>query len=35
MDEIKIYESNRYISSSEVAWRILGFHLHDNYNNII
>ncbi|XP_060879154.1 uncharacterized protein LOC132951353 [Metopolophium dirhodum] len=30
-DEIKIYESGRYISSSEAAWKILGFHIHDRY----
>ncbi|KAL4112576.1 hypothetical protein QTP88_016331 [Uroleucon formosanum] len=30
-DEIKIYKSGRYISSSEAAWKILGFHIHDRY----
>jgi len=33
-DEIKIYESGRYISSSEAAWKILGFHIHDRYSAI-
>ncbi|KAL4141455.1 hypothetical protein QTP88_004092 [Uroleucon formosanum] len=32
-DEIKIYESGRYISSSEAAWKILGFHIHDRIKN--
>jgi len=30
-DEIKIYESGRYISSSEAALKILGFHIHGRY----
>ncbi|KAL4084748.1 hypothetical protein QTP88_027663 [Uroleucon formosanum] len=30
-DEIQIYESGKYISSSEAAWKILGFHIHDRY----
>ncbi|KAL4098553.1 hypothetical protein QTP88_023139 [Uroleucon formosanum] len=30
-DKIKLYESGRYISSSEAAWKILGFHTHDRY----
>jgi len=30
-NEIKIYESGRYISSSKAAWKILGFHIHDRY----
>ncbi|XP_025405020.1 uncharacterized protein LOC112679444 [Sipha flava] len=34
-DEIKIYESGRYISSSEAAWKILGFYIHDRYPAII
>lgn len=31
IDEIKMYESGRYISSSEAVWRILGFNIHDRY----
>lgn len=30
-NEIKIYESGRYISSSEAAWKILGFYIYDRY----
>ncbi|XP_044594412.1 uncharacterized protein LOC123271894 [Cotesia glomerata] len=28
-DEIQIFQSGRYISSSEAAWRILGFPIHE------
>lgn len=31
IDELKIYECGRYISSSEAVWIILGFLIHDRY----
>jgi hypothetical protein len=30
-DEVKRYEIGRYISSSEAAWRILCFPIHERY----
>jgi hypothetical protein len=30
-NEIKIYESGRYIRSLEAAWKIVGFYIHDRY----
>ncbi|XP_037822309.1 uncharacterized protein LOC119610956 [Lucilia sericata] len=30
-DEIKMYESGRYISSSEAVWRIFAFPIHERY----
>ncbi|XP_024884832.1 uncharacterized protein LOC112462965 [Temnothorax curvispinosus] len=30
-DEVKLYESGRYISSSEAVWRILAFPNHERY----
>ncbi|XP_024888866.1 uncharacterized protein LOC112465530, partial [Temnothorax curvispinosus] len=30
-DEVKLYESGRYISSSEAVWRILAFPIHERY----
>lgn len=30
-DEIKMYESGRYISTSEAVWRILTFPIHERY----
>lgn len=27
-DEIRAYEDGRYVSSTEAAWRIFGFHCH-------
>lgn len=33
-EEIKIHESDRYISSFEAAWKILDFHIHDRYTAI-
>lgn len=34
IDEIKIYECGRYISSSEAIWRILGVSIRDNYLDV-
>lgn len=34
IDEVKIYESGRFISSSEAVWRILGFQIHDRYPTV-
>ncbi|XP_071565387.1 uncharacterized protein [Temnothorax nylanderi] len=33
-DEVKLYESGRYISSSEAIWRILAFPIHERYPTI-
>lgn len=33
-DEVKIYESGRYISSSEAVWRILGFPIHERFPTV-
>ncbi|XP_063912265.1 uncharacterized protein LOC135129114 [Zophobas morio] len=30
-DEVKLYESGRYISSSEAVWRILAFPIHERF----
>ncbi|XP_071642973.1 uncharacterized protein [Temnothorax longispinosus] len=30
-DEVKLYKSGRYISSSEAIWRILAFPIHERY----
>ncbi|XP_054714667.1 uncharacterized protein LOC129224264 [Uloborus diversus] len=35
IDEIEIYESGRYISSSEAVWKILGFPIHERYPAVI
>ncbi|KAL4083881.1 hypothetical protein QTP88_029197 [Uroleucon formosanum] len=34
-DEIKTYESGRYISSSEAVWRILEFPIHERFPTVI
>lgn len=34
-DEVKIYESGRYISSSEAVWRILGFSIHERFPTVL
>ena len=34
-DEVKLYESGRYISSSEAVWRILGFPIHERFPTVI
>lgn len=34
-DEVKMYESGRYISSAEAVWRILGFPIHERYPTVI
>lgn len=33
-DEVKLYESGRYISSSEAAWRIFSFPIHNRYPTV-
>ncbi|XP_024871877.1 uncharacterized protein LOC112454611 [Temnothorax curvispinosus] len=33
-DEVKLYESGRYISSSEAIWRILAFPIHKRYPTV-
>lgn len=33
-DEVKLYESGRYISSSEAVWRILAFPIHERYPTV-
>ncbi|XP_077273719.1 uncharacterized protein LOC143903730 [Temnothorax americanus] len=33
-DEVKMYESGRYISSSEAVWRILAFPIHERYPSV-
>ncbi|XP_073827769.1 uncharacterized protein [Musca autumnalis] len=33
-DEIKLYQTGRYISSSEAVWRILAFPIHERYPSI-
>lgn len=35
LDEVDIYRSGRYISSNEAIWRILGFHIHERYPNVV
>lgn len=34
-DEVSLYESGRYISSSEAVWRILGFPVHERYPTVV
>ncbi|KAL4153295.1 hypothetical protein QTP88_001128 [Uroleucon formosanum] len=34
-DEIKTYESGRYISSSEAVWRILEFPIHERFPTVV
>lgn len=34
-DEVKIYESGRYISSTEAVWRILGFLIHERFPTVV
>ncbi|XP_076301721.1 uncharacterized protein LOC143219730 [Lasioglossum baleicum] len=34
-DEVKIYESGRYISSSEAVWRILSFPIHERFPPVV
>lgn len=34
-DEVKMYKSGRYISSSEVVWRILAFPIHERFPTVI
>ena len=33
-DEVKLYESGRYISSSEAVWRILAFPIHERFPTV-
>ncbi|KAF0695535.1 ATP-dependent DNA helicase, partial [Aphis craccivora] len=33
-DEVKLYESARYISSSEAVWRILAFPIHERFPTV-
>ncbi|KAJ2941595.1 hypothetical protein O0L34_g14649 [Tuta absoluta] len=34
-DEVARYQSDRYISSSEAVWRILGFSIHDRHPTVM
>ena len=34
-DEISIYQTGRYISSSEAVWRILSFSIHERYPAVV
>lgn len=33
-DEVRLYESGRYISSSEAVWRILSFPIHERFQTV-
>lgn len=33
-DEVTIYQSGRYLSSNEAAWRIFGFSVHERYPTV-
>lgn len=34
-DEVSLYQSGRYISSNEAAWRILGFDIHQRFPTVV
>jgi len=35
VDEISDFQSARYISSNEAAWRIMGFPIHERYPPVV